>query len=97
MGVARPRGDVKYSATATSTTVAERVGEVRSVGIAKLMGTTEPDTAVSSGEAGPSLSRANHMNSAAAAAAVKSGGRARPPEIGEAECHDETRARRELR
>ena len=35
VGVARPRDDVKYSATATGTTVAKPVGEARPAGIAK--------------------------------------------------------------
>ena len=51
VGLARPRDDVKYSATATGTTVAKPVGDARPVGIAKQRDTTEPDIPVSSGEA----------------------------------------------
>ena len=48
--LARPRDDVKYSATATGTTVAKPVGEARPFGVMQ-RDTTEPDIPVSSGEA----------------------------------------------
>ena len=80
-GQTRPRDDVKYSATATGTTVAKLVGEVRPVGIAKQRATTEPDIAVFSGEAGPSWSRAKGTPSAVDTAVAMLAGEARPPGI----------------
>ena len=47
--------------------------------------TTDSDVAVSSGEAGPSWPRANDVDSAAATAAVKSAGEARPRGIASTE------------
>ena len=67
--------------SADVTIVAKAVGEARPSGIAKHSTVTEPDIAVSSGEAGPSWRRAHDMNSAAATATAKSAGEARPPRI----------------
>ena len=53
----------------------------RPPGIAKQSATTESDIAVSIGVAGTSWPRANHVDSAAVTAAVKSGGKARHPGI----------------
>ena len=66
--------------SAGDATVAKVVGEARLPGVAKQSATTAADIAVSSGEAGPSWSRANG-NSAAASAAEKSAGEARPSRI----------------
>ena len=72
-----PPGIAKKSAT-TKFDIAVSSDKARHPEVAKRTATTKPKLAESFGEAGPSWPRANDVDSAAATAAIKSAGIARP-------------------